>query len=158
MRDRSNSYELFSSMTNLTDSLIAEKFLKCQNSQEGIETVSQWVLFHKDSAERIVNVWTNECQTIPANQIVIFFNIANDVIQNDRKNVPIYKGFFFNAFKQLFADGLLSKCSEHTQQSIFRILNILKDRHYFSHQQFDELKSAIQASVCNASSLFPYLS
>ena len=144
-------------MTSLPTSLISEKFLTCTNSQTGIETVSKWVIFHRDSAETIVNVWTSQCKRIPRNKILIFFNIANDVIQNDRKDAPVYRGFFFKAFRHLFRGGLILKCDEHTQQSIQRILKILKDRHYFSHQQFDELKSAIEASVCNTSSLICYL-
>ena len=129
---------------------LVSRLTTCDFKQESVETVSQWIIFHKAHAKEIVDIWTTECQRAPVKRILIFFYIANDVIQRSRKKNTEFPDLFCEAFKQLFASGLLLKCDQQVNSSIRRTLQILKTRGFFSDSQILELRQTIaKTEVCD---------
>lgn len=136
-------------MSGLDEEDLVSKFRSCTGTQEGIEIITQFILFYKNYAEEIVNIWKRECQNAPLKRILIYFYIANDVIQNARKKTHAFTEPFYNAFHQLFEDGLLVKCDKQIKNSIMRVLQILETRGCFTPAEVMDLRQTItRAAVC----------
>ena len=66
---------------------LTEKLDKLNSTQASIETVSEWVQFHRGEAPRIVEVWDREFAKAPPPKRLTLLYLANDILQNSRKKV-----------------------------------------------------------------------
>jgi regulator of Ty1 transposition protein 103 len=91
-----------------------EKINKLTNTQDSIETLAQWMLFHRRSTVDIVNIWyeqfRNKSNAIkPLNnagdKLLLLF-LANDVLQHAKKKGNEYS----DAFKQVLP-GVINEVS-----------------------------------------------
>jgi len=66
---------------------LTEKLDKLNSTQASIETVSEWVQFHRKEAARVVDVWDREFAKAPPPKRLTLLYLANDILQNTRKKV-----------------------------------------------------------------------
>lgn len=69
--------------------------------------------------------------------------LANDVIQNSRKKGPEYGKEFGSVFKKSFEIMGGDACSEKTQKSLTRLLNIWEERGIYEKRAIDDYKKAL---------------
>lgn len=71
-----------------TTKLFSEKIRELKGTQEGIETLSHWVQFHRKKIGSIVRVWVKELAREGvqyAKRKLLLLYVANDVMQASRK-------------------------------------------------------------------------
>lgn len=71
--------------------LLGKKLERLNRSADCIQTVSLWILHHRNHHERIVQQWFSHLQEGSPNKRLLLFYLANDVIQNcSRKSAHIF--------------------------------------------------------------------
>ena len=68
--------------------------------------------------------------------------LANDIIQNDKKNGTEYGKEFSKELTKAFKQISLSNCSSRTRQKLTQLLNIWEERGVYSKIQIDEFMDA----------------
>eukprot|EP00475_Leptophrys_vorax_P033312 TRINITY_DN5215_c0_g2_i4.p1 TRINITY_DN5215_c0_g2~~TRINITY_DN5215_c0_g2_i4.p1 ORF type:complete len:198 (-),score=52.27 TRINITY_DN5215_c0_g2_i4:365-958(-) len=119
------------------------KLRKLSNTQQSIQTVSQWALFYSSDCQLMVEAWHQEFLQAPADRKLTLLNLCNDIIQMSRKES--------NNFSQVFAPYLAidipsfvndSECTDHQRSKINRLMDIWVDRALYDANFIQSIKSA----------------
>ncbi|XP_042420731.1 actin cytoskeleton-regulatory complex protein pan1-like isoform X2 [Zingiber officinale] len=65
--------------------MLLEKLSKLNNSQQSIQTLSNWCVIHRKKAKIIVETWDEAFNNSPNEKRVPFLYLANDILQNSRR-------------------------------------------------------------------------
>ncbi|XP_042428013.1 actin cytoskeleton-regulatory complex protein pan1-like isoform X1 [Zingiber officinale] len=65
--------------------MLVEKLSKLNNSQQSIQTLSNWCVIHRKKAKIIVETWDEAFNNSPNEKRVPFLYLANDILQNSRR-------------------------------------------------------------------------
>ncbi|AQK98427.1 uncharacterized protein LOC100273784 [Zea mays] len=65
--------------------ILAQKLSKLNSSQQTIETLSHWCVFHHRCCQQVVETWDSEFHAAPVERRVSLLYLANDIMQNSRK-------------------------------------------------------------------------
>ncbi|XP_078435299.1 uncharacterized protein LOC144706294 [Wolffia australiana] len=108
---------------------LAEKLAKLNNSQQSIETLSHWCIFHRKKARQVVETWEKQFSN-SKEQRVPFLYLANDILQNSRR-----KGSeFVNEFWKVLPRALKIVVDDDDEQGknvVSRLVDIWDDRKVF---------------------------
>ncbi|KAJ6844824.1 regulation of nuclear pre-mRNA domain-containing protein 1B [Iris pallida] len=115
--------------------ILVDKLAKLNNSQQSIETVSHWCIFHRKKTKQVVETWERQFHCSPRDQRVSFLYLANDILQNSRR-----KGLeFIDEFWKVLPDALndvVQNGDELGRKAALRLVDIWEDRKVFgSHGQ-----------------------
>eukprot|EP01107_Rhizomastix_libera_P016912 TRINITY_DN739_c0_g1_i1.p1 TRINITY_DN739_c0_g1~~TRINITY_DN739_c0_g1_i1.p1 ORF type:complete len:382 (-),score=120.25 TRINITY_DN739_c0_g1_i1:144-1289(-) len=91
-------------MSTFSADSLREKLKGLTNTLLGIQSLSQWILFHRRRHSEIVQAWTSEFNNASAGHKLTLIFLANDVIQNSKK-----KG---NEFEASFAPHIAKAVGE----------------------------------------------
>uniref|UniRef100_K3Y733 CID domain-containing protein n=1 Tax=Setaria italica TaxID=4555 RepID=K3Y733_SETIT len=69
-----------------SEEILADKLAKLNNTQQCIETLSHWCIYHRKNAEQIVQTWDKQFHSSSKEQKVPFLYLANDILQNSKRN------------------------------------------------------------------------
>ncbi|CAD6259385.1 unnamed protein product [Miscanthus lutarioriparius] len=69
-----------------SEDILADKLAKLNNTQQCIETLSHWCIYHRKNAEQIVQTWDKQFHSSSKEQKVPFLHLANDILQNSKRN------------------------------------------------------------------------
>ncbi|XP_072970193.1 uncharacterized protein [Typha angustifolia] len=110
--------------------ILVDKLAKLNNSQQSIETLSHWCIFHRNNAKQVVETWEREFHCVPKDKRVSFLYLANDILQNSRR-----KGMeFITEFWRVLPDALsdvLKNGDEFGRNAVMRLVCIWEDRKVF---------------------------
>ncbi|KAJ0978047.1 hypothetical protein J5N97_013521 [Dioscorea zingiberensis] len=110
--------------------ILEEKLSKLNNSQQSIETLSQWCIFHRKKAKQVVETWEKLFNSSPSDKKVPFLYLANDILQNSRR-----KGNeFVNEFWKVLTGALKSvyeRGDSRGKHEVMRLVSIWDDRRVF---------------------------
>ncbi|KAL7145887.1 hypothetical protein ABFS83_06G003700 [Erythranthe nasuta] len=110
--------------------ILAEKLSKLNNTQQSIETLSHWCIFHMNKAKQVVETWDRQFRSAPREQRLAFLYLANDILQNSRR-----KGAEFVAeFWKVLPDALrhvVEHGDEFGKNAAFRLISIWEERKVF---------------------------
>ncbi|XP_078447353.1 ENTH/VHS family protein [Wolffia australiana] len=110
--------------------ILVDKLTKLNCSQQSIETLSHWCIFHRKNAKQVVETWDRQFHCSPKSQWVSFLYLANDILQNSRR-----KGLeFVNEFWKVLPDVLnnvMDSGDEFGRSAAFRLVDIWDDRKVF---------------------------
>ncbi|KAJ7550425.1 hypothetical protein O6H91_07G100300 [Diphasiastrum complanatum] len=113
-----------------TSQILSDKLTKLNNSQQSIETLSHWCIFHRKKAKQVVETWGKEFAVASKDQQVPLLYLANDILQNSRR-----KGLeFVNEFWKVLPaslKGALESGDESVRTTAFRLIDIWEDRKVF---------------------------
>ncbi|KAI6652265.1 Regulation of nuclear pre-mRNA domain-containing protein 2-like [Oopsacas minuta] len=127
-------------MSSFNKKSLQDKLHRLNSSQESIETLSHWIIHHKQYAEDSVRIWKESFKESDPEKRLLLFYLANDVLQNSRrKGVPI----FHSALKPHLLDASLFASGQKIQTSIERIFKIWKERKVYDKRFIEELKKRI---------------
>ncbi|KAI6696982.1 hypothetical protein NL676_017101 [Syzygium grande] len=138
---------------------LAEKLSKLNNSQQSIESLSQWCVSHRKKAKQIVETWDKLFNSSQKEKCVSLLYLANDILQNSRRKGSEFVNEFWKvlpaALKHVYGNG-----DEHGKKVVTRLVDIWDERKVFGsrgHGLKDEMlgKDPPPVSVSNGKSSNP---
>ncbi|KAL8097586.1 uncharacterized protein LOC141700671 [Apium graveolens] len=113
--------------------ILVEKLVKLNSSQQSIETLSHWCIFHMNKAKNVVETWDRQFHCSPREQRLAFLYLANDILQNSRR-----KGSdFVSEFWKVLPDALhvvLNNGDKSERNAALRLIKIWEERKVFGSQ------------------------
>ncbi|KAA8648849.1 CTD-interacting domain-containing protein [Aspergillus tanneri] len=114
-----------------TDDAVKAKLSALNETQEGIVTVAQWVMFHRRHAERTAQLWLQKLRDSPAPKRLNLIYLANEVAQQSRAR---RKDDFLIAFSPIIAEAVSTAykgASNDIQQKLRRVVEVWRQRSIF---------------------------
>ncbi|KAK4776040.1 hypothetical protein SAY87_024001 [Trapa incisa] len=68
-----------------SEEILADKLSKLNSTQQCIETLSHWCIFHRSKAEMVVTTWEKQFHKSEMTQKVPLLYLANDILQNSKR-------------------------------------------------------------------------
>eukprot|EP00899_Mesostigma_viride_P019756 jgi/Mesvir1/27782/Mv07464-RA.1 len=131
---------------SFTEKALAEKLSKLTASQQSIETLSHWCIFHNKKFKHIVAVWEREYVAAAPDRKIAFIYLINDILQNSRKHG--HKGFqdeVWTILPRVFKHVL--KQAPQTLNELKRLLDIWEQRQVFPGHSINELRARVTGAA-----------
>lgn len=118
-----------------SEQILADKLSKLNSTQQCIETLSHWCIFHRSKADIVALTWDKQFHSTEMARKIPLLYLANDILQNSKR-----KGNeFVNEFWKILPAALknvLEKGDDHGKNAISRLVDIWEQRRVFgSHTQ-----------------------
>jgi len=129
--------------------LFAQKLKELKGTQEGIETLSHWVQFHRKKIPSIIRVWSKElAREGPAynKKKLLMLYVANDVMQASRKKHREVIAEFAKALPDA-VHNFGKHCDAKGVKEMPRLINIWIERQVLSSTVGEELQRRFKAST-----------
>ncbi|GMH25677.1 hypothetical protein Nepgr_027520 [Nepenthes gracilis] len=110
--------------------ILVEKLAKLNNSQQSIETLSHWCIFHMNKAKQIVETWDRQFHSSPCEQRLAFLYLANDILQNSRRKGAEFVGEFWRVLPEALRD-VIHNGDDFGRTAALRLINIWDERKVF---------------------------
>ncbi|KAG8384999.1 hypothetical protein BUALT_Bualt04G0176500 [Buddleja alternifolia] len=110
--------------------ILADKLSKVNSSQQSIETLSHWCIFHMSKARQVVETWDRQFHCAPREQRLAFLYLANDILQNSRRKGAEYVAEFWKVLPDSLRD-VIENGDESGRNAAFRLINIWEERKVF---------------------------
>ncbi|KAK8205031.1 RNA polymerase II-binding domain-containing protein [Phyllosticta capitalensis] len=126
-----------------TDDAVQAKLSALNETQEGIVTVAQWIMFHRRHAERTVNLWMNRVKDSPPNKRLSLIYLANEVVQQSKAR---RRNEFVQAFSPIMAEGTAAAykgAPYDIQQRIRRVIEVWRQRQIFDTAVQDQVEKSL---------------
>ncbi|KAF9890898.1 hypothetical protein FE257_005474 [Aspergillus nanangensis] len=114
-----------------TDDAVKAKLSALNETQEGIVTVAQWVMFHRRHADRTAQLWLQKLRDSPSPKRLNLIYLANEVAQQSKAR---RKEDFLIAFSPIIAEATATAykgASNDIQQKIRRVVEVWRQRGIF---------------------------
>eukprot|EP01116_Phalansterium_solitarium_P023689 TRINITY_DN8427_c0_g1_i2.p1 TRINITY_DN8427_c0_g1~~TRINITY_DN8427_c0_g1_i2.p1 ORF type:complete len:506 (+),score=111.64 TRINITY_DN8427_c0_g1_i2:109-1626(+) len=129
-------------MSAYTEQTVAERLSSLVNTQQAIETVSRWIIYHRKRHSQSVALWEKEFRKADKDQQLVFIYLANDIIQGSRKKGIEFVKEFSKILKSCLAD-LGRGCDEETLRKVNRVLSVWEDRQVYPSTFINDLRKAL---------------
>ncbi|KMZ57161.1 Regulation of nuclear pre-mRNA domain-containing protein 1B [Zostera marina] len=117
-------------ISSFSEQELADKLSKLNSSQQCIEILSHWCMFHRENAEKVVQTWATQFHTKDMEHKILFLYIANDILQNSKRNGHEFVSEFWKvlpaSLKDVFENG-----DDHAKNLVSRLISIWKERKVF---------------------------
>ncbi|GAD95628.1 hypothetical protein NFIA_106020 [Paecilomyces variotii No. 5] len=126
-----------------TDDAVKAKLSALNETQEGIVTVAQWVMFHRRHADRTAQLWLQKLRESPAGKRLNLIYLANEVAQQSKVR---RKDDFLIAFSPIIAEATAiayKGASNDIQQKLRRVVEVWRQRNIFELP----IQEAVEARV-----------
>ncbi|KAJ0969232.1 hypothetical protein J5N97_022109 [Dioscorea zingiberensis] len=110
--------------------ILVDKLSKLNNSQQSIETLSHWCIFHRKKAKQVVETWDHQFYLSPRDQRVSFLYLANDILQNSRRRGIEYVTEFWKVLPSALKD-VVKNGDDFGRNAAMRMVDIWEDRKVF---------------------------
>ncbi|XP_068660808.1 uncharacterized protein [Aristolochia californica] len=110
--------------------ILAEKLSKLNNSQQSIETLSHWCIFHRKKARQVVETWEKLFNSCQKEQCVPFLYLANDILQNSRRKGSEFVNEFWKVLPKVLKD-VVENGDEQGKSVVARLVDIWEERKVF---------------------------
>ncbi|XP_059640020.1 uncharacterized protein LOC132282378 [Cornus florida] len=110
--------------------ILVEKLAKLNNSQQSIETLSHWCIFHMNKAKQVVETWARQFHCSPREQRLAFLYLANDILQNSRRKGSEFVGEFWKVLPDALRD-VTESGDEFGKHAALRLISIWEERKVF---------------------------
>ncbi|PIA53081.1 hypothetical protein AQUCO_00900005v1 [Aquilegia coerulea] len=118
-------------MTNtFSGHLLAEKLSKLNNSQQSIESLSQWCISHRKKAKHVVETWDKLFNSSQRERRVSFLYLANDILQNSRRKGSEFVNEFWKYLPAALKD-VFEYSDDAGKKSVLRLVDIWDERKVF---------------------------
>ncbi|KAI3981093.1 hypothetical protein MKX01_032233 [Papaver californicum] len=112
------------------EQILADKLSKLNNTQQCIETLSHWCIFHRTKAELVVATWEKQFHASQKAQKIPFLYLANDILQNSKRKGTEFVAEFWKvlpgALKDVHENG-----DDHGKTVVSRLVGIWEERRVF---------------------------
>ncbi|KAJ4966716.1 hypothetical protein NE237_018565 [Protea cynaroides] len=116
-----------------SEQILADKLSKLNNTQQCIETLSHWCIFHQKKADLVVATWDKQFHSSGISEKVPFLYLANDILQNSKRKGNEFVSEFWKvlpaALKDVFENG-----DDRGKNVVSRLVAIWEERRVFGSQ------------------------
>lgn len=113
-----------------SEQILADKLSKLNSTQQCIETLSHWCIFHRSKAELVVATWDKQFHSSQMVQKVPLLYLANDILQNSRRKGNEFVAEFWKVLPAALKDVAM-KGDDHGKKVVSRLVNIWEERRVF---------------------------
>ncbi|CAO2827822.1 unnamed protein product [Amaranthus hypochondriacus] len=113
-----------------SEEVLADKLSKLTNTQQCIETLSHWCIFHQSKADAIVATWNKQFQSSEMARKIQLLYVANDILQNSKRKGNEFVIEFWKVLPAALKD-VKDKGDEQGKKVFSRLVEIWKDRRVF---------------------------
>ncbi|VAI28796.1 unnamed protein product [Triticum turgidum subsp. durum] len=113
-----------------SEEILADKLAKLNNTQQCIETLSHWCIYHRKDAELIVQTWAKQFHNSGNEQKVPFLYLANDILQNSKRNGTEFVEEFWKVLPTTLKD-VAEKGDDRGKKTVSRLVDIWQERRVF---------------------------
>ncbi|KAI3457804.1 hypothetical protein Pfo_014467 [Paulownia fortunei] len=110
--------------------ILVEKLSKLNSSQQSIETLSHWCIFHMNKAKQVVETWDRQFHCAPREQRLAFLYLANDILQNSRRKGAEFVAEFWKVLPDSLRD-VIENGDEFGRNAALRLISIWEERKVF---------------------------
>ncbi|CAN4106492.1 unnamed protein product [Withania somnifera] len=114
----------------LNEQILADKLSKLTATQQCIETLSHWCIFHQDKAELVVTAWIKQFHSSKMARKVPLLYLANDILQNSKRKGNEFVTEFWkvlsSALKEVVKEG-----DDYGKKAVSRLVDIWEERRVF---------------------------
>jgi len=129
-------------MTGFSEQDFVEKLKRLSNSQQSIQTLAHWIMFHRKAYKQSVHLWDKEIKKVPAERKLIYLYLANDILQNSRKKSLDFVREFAKVLPYTLAH-IYKECDQQSRNAAIRVLDIWDERHVYSQTFVDSLRKSM---------------
>ncbi|XP_059308060.1 uncharacterized protein LOC132059455 [Lycium ferocissimum] len=112
------------------EEILADKLSKLNSTQQCIETLSHWCIFHRDKAELVVTTWGKQFHSSEMAQKVPLLYLANDILQNSKRKGNEFVTEFWKVLPGALKE-VVGKGDDHGKNVVSRLVNIWEERRVF---------------------------
>lgn len=110
--------------------ILVDKLAKLNSSQQSIETLSHWCIFHMNKAKQVVETWAQQFHCSPREQRLSFLYLANDILQNSRRKGSEFVGEFWKVLPDALRD-VVENGNDFGRNAALRLISIWDERKVF---------------------------
>ena len=141
-------FQLFikTKMTNVnifSEAAFKKRLIDLTPTAQSIQSLSKWLIGHRKHVKLIVQAWQTQLINIKSKKKLNFLYLANDVMQNSRRNG--------SEFIKAFGAVMITACThvarssdKKTVDSVNRMLNIWLERKIYDAKFITNIKTAIR--------------
>ncbi|KAG8373329.1 hypothetical protein BUALT_Bualt11G0012900 [Buddleja alternifolia] len=124
-----------------SEQILADKLSKLNSTQQCIETLSHWCIFHRSKAEQVVATWDKQFHSSEMVKKVPLLYLANDILQNSKRKGDEFVTEFWKVLPSALKD-VVNKGDDRGKTAVSRLVGIWEERRVFgSHSK--SLKDAM---------------
>ncbi|KAK7311153.1 hypothetical protein RJT34_09094 [Clitoria ternatea] len=112
------------------EKILVDKLSKLNRTQQCIETLSHWCIFHQSKAELVVATWKKQFDKSEMVQKVLLLYLANDILQNSKRKGNEFVTEFWKVLPEALKD-VNNKGDDHGKRVISRLIEIWDGRRVF---------------------------
>ncbi|KAL3613421.1 hypothetical protein CASFOL_042684 [Castilleja foliolosa] len=109
---------------------LADKFSKLNSTQQCIETLSHWCIFHRSKAELVVSTWDKQFHSLDMVHKVPLLYLANDILQNSKRKGNEFVTEFWKVLPSALK-AVVSEGDERGKSVVSRLVGIWEERRVF---------------------------
>ncbi|KAL3721642.1 hypothetical protein ACJRO7_034046 [Eucalyptus globulus] len=113
-----------------SEQILADKLSKLNSTQQCIETLSHWCIFHRSKAELVVATWDKQFHNSEMAQKVPLLYLANDILQNSKRKGNEFVNEFWKVLPAALKD-VVEKGDDHGKNVVSRLVGIWEERRVF---------------------------
>ncbi|KAI6699661.1 hypothetical protein NL676_013985 [Syzygium grande] len=110
--------------------ILADKLSKLNSTQQCIETLSHWCIFHRSKAELVVATWDKQFHNSEMVQKVPLLYLANDILQNSKRKGNEFVNEFWKVLPAALKD-VVEKGDDQGKNVVSRLVVIWEERRVF---------------------------
>ncbi|KAK3139228.1 hypothetical protein QOZ80_5AG0379890 [Eleusine coracana subsp. coracana] len=126
---------------SFSEQRLAEKLNKLNNSAASIQTLSQWCIFHRKRARRVVDTWEKQFNSAINDKKISYLYLSNDILQNSKRKGGEYVNEFWRvlprSLKYVYENG-----EDEGKKVVARLIGIWDERKVFG-SRIESLKDDI---------------
>ncbi|ONM42201.1 ENTH/VHS family protein [Zea mays] len=126
---------------SFSEERLVDKLNKLNNTAASIQTLSQWCIFHRKRARRVVDTWEKQFSSATKDKKISFLFLSNDILQNSKRKGGDYVHEFWRvlprSLKHVYENG-----GEDGKKLVARLIGIWDERKVFG-TRIESLKYSI---------------
>jgi len=130
-------------MSAYTEEVLVDKLNKLNNTQQSVQTLAHWVMFHRKRCVQSIQVWDREVFKANKERKIVFLYLANDIMQTSRKK----GGEFIKEFSKVLQGVIIHvyrECDGEEKKGILRLLSIWEERRVFPSNYVEVIKRKLR--------------
>ena len=127
-----------------TEQKLRDKLIRMTSRAESIQTISQWVMFHRKHVDDMAKVWEEEFYKAEPSQQLNFLYLVNDIMQGSRRK---YGQVLIEAFSKYIVSTMklaLKNSESDMRQKAKRLVGIWRDRDILGEMVVNELTAVVE--------------
>ncbi|KAI5796388.1 RNA polymerase II-binding domain-containing protein [Peziza echinospora] len=127
-----------------SDETVLSKLSALNETQEGIVSIAQWVMFHRRYAKQTAELWLQRMRESAAQRRLNLIYLANEVVQQSKAR---RKEEFVEAFSPIIAEAteLAYQAPPDVQQKVKRVVQVWRQRQIFDPATLDSIDARVEA-------------